>query len=268
MNFAIDSVEAFVAREFRFALVDIIETQGSTPREQGAAMLVSPTDMLGTIGGGQMELMVIAHARALLAGVTTETEMVIPLGPAIGQCCGGRVRVGFRLADDAVRAEVAARLQARLDAQPEVWLFGAGHVGRALADALLLLPVKTMVIETRQSELDLLNAGARRRLVAMPESVVADIPAGSAVAILTHDHALDFMIAAHALARDDLAYVGMIGSRTKRATFASWARDEQVPDEAIDRLILPIGSGVADKRPAVIAALTAAEILKALAAAR
>jgi xanthine dehydrogenase accessory factor len=102
----------------------------------------------------------------------------------------------------------------------------------------------------------------------MPEALVAEIPAGSALVILTHDHALDFLIAREALARTDLAYTGMIGSATKRATFASWLSREGGGERTwLDRLTLPIGgSAVRDKRPEVIAAMTTAEILAALAA--
>ncbi|KQV29868.1 xanthine dehydrogenase accessory protein XdhC [Rhizobium sp. Root73] len=265
MNFAIDSLEAFLAREYKLVIVEIKQTFGSTPREAGTVMLVSPADTHGTIGGGQMEHMAIDHARALLAGVNDQLEMDIPLGPDIGQCCGGRVVLTFRIGDDATRAALDRKLRQRLQALPEVWLFGAGHVGRALADALLLLPLKTYAVETRKNELDLMSAGASHRLVAMPEAIVKEIAPGSAVVILTHDHALDFLIAREALARDDLAYVGMIGSRTKRATFSNWAKKDGLGDEAIGRLVLPIGGkAVSDKRPSVIAAMTAAEILVAL----
>jgi xanthine dehydrogenase accessory factor len=104
----------------------------------------------------------------------------------------------------------------------------------------------------------------------MPEALVRDMPAGAAVVILTHDHALDFLIAREALARMDLAYTGMIGSATKRATFANWLSREGGGERSLlDRLTLPIGgSAVRDKRPEVIAAMTAAEILTALEAYR
>ena len=115
-------------------------------------MLVSPTGAHGTIGGGQMEHMAIDHARALLAGVSDAVEMDIPLGPDIGQCCGGRMVLTFRIGDDAARAALALKLKEKLKALPQVWLFGAGHVGRALADALLLLPLKIFAVETRKNE--------------------------------------------------------------------------------------------------------------------
>ena len=269
MNFAAQSLDAFLDRELRLVIVEVLETRGSTPRETGAIMLVSPGDLHGTIGGGQLEYMAIDNARTLLAGIGGVVSMDIPLGPEIGQYCGGRVLVGFRICDDAARADLRKQIEERRSDFPEVWLFGAGHVGRALTDALLLLPVKTSVVETRETELAQLSAGAHHRLAAMPEAVIDEVAPGSAVVILTHDHALDFLIAKEALARDDLAYVGMIGSKTKRATFASWAGKEGLASAALSRLVLPIGgTAVHDKRPAVIAALAVAEIVTALASYR
>jgi xanthine dehydrogenase accessory factor len=97
--------------------------------------------------------------------------------------------------------------------------------------------------------------------------MVRDAPAGSAFVVLTHDHALDFLIVAEALKREDAAYVGMIGSKTKKATFRNWHLKTAGGSEAgFARLVSPIGgSEVKDKRPAVIAALVAAEIMTALA---
>ena len=250
-------------------LVDITGTQGSTPRETGTFMLVSPTALWGTIGGGQFEFMAIANARQMLAGTGGAPTMDIPLGPEIGQCCGGRTQLRFRQLTPTLKDQLEARLAGEIERLPEVLLFGAGHVGRALAVALAPLPLSVTVVETRQEELANLPAPTKTRLVPMPESLVKDIPAGGAAVILTHDHALDFLIAREALAREDLAYIGMIGSATKRATLASWLSREGGERGSMERLTLPIGgSAVRDKRPEVIAAMTAAEILTALAAYR
>ena len=109
------------------------------------------------------------------------------------------------------------------DAQlPHVYIFGGGHVGHALAIGLRLLPVHAVVVETRADALDGMPARRRDAADAVPEEMVRDAPAGSAFVVLTHDHALDFLIVAEALKREDAAYVGMIGSKTKKATFRSW----------------------------------------------
>jgi xanthine dehydrogenase accessory factor len=169
-----------------------------------------------------------------------------------------------------VDPKLAQRLQQKLAAEaasrPHVYVFGAGHVGRALADALALLPVQAHVMDTRPELLDGLPDGVEAKAVALPEAVVRGAPQGSAYVILTHDHALDFLIAAEALKRADAPYVGMVGSRSKRARFASWYRSTGGDGRLLERLVLPIGGaafagGIGDKRPEVIAALAAAEIL-------
>ncbi len=230
-------------------------------------MLVAEEEIWGTIGGGQLEFLAIDNARAMLKGGGNEA-MDIPLGPEIGQCCGGRTLLLFKPVTDTVAAEFAQRLEREAKANPAVFLFGAGHVGLALAKALAPLPMAVTVVETRADALDELPAEITKRHVAMPEALVGDIPAGGGAVILTHDHALDFLIAREALDRPDLAYVGMIGSQTKRATFASWLKREGADAGTIDRLILPIGGNtVRDKRPEVIAAMVTAELLTILSSA-
>ncbi|MCZ7851475.1 xanthine dehydrogenase accessory protein XdhC [Agrobacterium salinitolerans] len=258
------SLSAFLARPAPTILVEIEAVKGSSPREAGTFMLVSQEALWETIGGGQFEYMAIDHARAMLRTGTTEDRMDIPLGPEIGQCCGGRTLIRFRLITAEISATLEARLKGEAERQSAVFIFGAGHVGKALADALSLLPLTLTVVETREGELRDLSQAVASVLTPMPEALVAKIPANGAAVIVTHDHALDFLIAKEALARSDLAYVGMIGSKTKRATFAHWLEREGEPLSRLAKLTLPIGgTGVRDKRPAVIAALVAAELLQA-----
>lgn len=258
-----ETLTAFLAEEPAI-LVEIEAVKGSSPREAGTFMLVSSTRIWETIGGGQFEYMAIDHARAMLDGKTDIDVLDIPLGPEIGQCCGGRTLLRFTRVTKTIADALTKRMREAEDQQPAVFIFGAGHVGKALANSLSLLPVSVSVIETRRQELIGLPGTVSTHLTAMPEAMVRDIPAGGAVIIVTHDHALDFLIAKEALERDDLAYVGMIGSKTKRATFANWlAREGHVG--TLDNLVLPIGGAlVKDKRPAVIAALATSEVLHAI----
>jgi len=260
------ALETFLAQNPKAILVEIAEARGSTPREAGTVMLVGANSLWGTIGGGQFEFLAIDHARAMLGGKTMPETLDIPLGPEIGQCCGGRTLLRFSDGTPAVIETLQQRLADEHRRQPDVYLFGAGHVGRALAVALAPLPITVTVVETRAEELLHLPDGIITRHVAMPEAMVASIRPGGAAIILTHDHALDFLIAREALARSEkLAYVGMIGSATKRATFASWLKREGGDAGWMDHLTLPIGgTAVKDKRPSVIAALVAAELLVAL----
>lgn len=262
----LDAYSGFVdeAGASGFVLVRVVEAKGSTPRNQDAWMLVSKQGFFGTIGGGRLELEAIEKARGILDGAAA-SDLALPLGPAIGQCCGGHVTLSFDIIPPARFDEIAAMVEAEDAADPQVWLFGGGHVGRALTRALLLLPVKVHVAETRADELALTPEGAAQHLTPLPESLVSGIAPGSVVIVLTHDHALDFLIVSAALARDDLAQVGMIGSDTKRATFSHQYVREGGDRDRLSKLVCPIGRKISDKRPEVIAATVAAEIISALA---
>ena len=246
--------------------VEINDAHGSTPRETGAWMLVSETSIFRTIGGGQLENMAIEKARQLLGSPSNElVEISIPLGPDIGQCCGGKVDLSLEILDPTRLEECATAIEQETDALPNVYIFGAGHVGNALADALLLLPVNAVLIDTRSDLLALAPNQIEKRLTAMPEAEVRGAKAGSAFVVLTHDHALDFLITREVLARNDVAYVGMIGSKTKRATFNNWVRRETQKEVSTDRLNCPMGNpSLKDKRPEVIAALVAAQVIECL----
>ena len=230
--------------------VRISAARGSTPREGGAEMMVTMDGATGSIGGGALEYMALDRARQMLARGETESRMDVSLGPEIGQCCGGRVALSLDRAPATVPPP-----------GPEVLVFGAGHVGRALARALTPLPVRVRLIDSRAEELA--QAGCvPQTLTALPEAEVRRAAPGAAFVIVTHDHALDFLIAVEALARGDAGYVGMIGSASKRAAFLRHAARAGV--EA-GRLTCPIAAHAPrDKRPEVIAAFAAAEIMAAL----
>lgn len=257
-------LETFLAAGDPVIRVRIAAVQGSSPREAGAEMLVTAIRARGTIGGGQLEYMALDQARAMLKSGRNHTAMNVPLGPEIGQCCGGRVEITLDRMDDAMREE-ALRREAEERAQwPEVMIFGAGHVGRALARAMASLPVRVVLVDSRAEELGLADGGLDKRLTPLPESEIHTVGYGAAFVILTHDHALDFLLATEALKRNDAAYVGMIGSATKRASFAGWARRQAIGAD-VRRLVCPMGAaGLGDKRPEVIAAFIAAEVMQAV----
>lgn len=265
MTTVASSLTRFLERSPSAAVVAVREAQGSTPREKGAWMLVSPDAIFGTIGGGQLEFLAIAKARELISENIATGALDIPLGPEIGQCCGGRVVLDISIAGPEGRADLLRRAEAEDAIRPHVYLFGGGHVGHALAAALALLPVRTVVVETRADALEGFPERVETRLAAMPEEAVREAPRHSAFVVLTHDHALDFLIVSEALAREDAAYVGMIGSKTKKATFKSWYLKNGGDENRLLRLVTPIGGEeLRDKRPAVIAAMTAAEVMRAL----
>ncbi|MEX6508229.1 xanthine dehydrogenase accessory protein XdhC [Jiella sp. M17.18] len=245
-------------------LVTVAKALGSTPREAGARMLVTAADVAGTIGGGRLEFDAIARARDMIVGDAPSSSMDVPLGPEIGQCCGGRVLLTLERVDAALLDRLESEAAAEMARQPGVLVFGAGHTGRALAAALAPLPLTVRLVDSRPETLEGLPPAVATIAAAMPEAEVAKAQPGSAFVVMTHDHALDFLITAAALARSDAAYVGMIGSATKRERFRRHLA-EAGREADIARLVLPIGgAALRDKRPTVIAALTAAEIATCL----
>ena len=260
-----DDIRAFLNRRPDSVLVEVTDVKGSAPRDAGAWMLVARDMIFRTIGGGQLEYMVIDHARKILAG-GRDTPMDVPLGPEIGQCCGGRVGLSFKRVNRGLTDELVGKVDAEIATRPHVYVFGAGHVGDALANALSFTPVRVTLVDTREAELMACDVpGVETCLSAMPEQVVRSAPPGSAFIVLTHDHALDFLIVTEALQRRDAVYVGMIGSKTKKATFKNWLKREVGSDDLFENLVCPVGGAVVkDKRPEVIAALVAAEVLTAV----
>ncbi len=262
MTISPTEIRNFLAANAGAICAELAAVRGSSPRNAGAFILVGAGAVLGTIGGGALEYLVIDRARQVMRDRLAGDDLEVPLGPEIGQCCGGRVNIAMRIVDGAKASALVAAAAAEAAARPDVYLFGAGHVGHALARALVLLPLRVHVIDTRPDALAGLPPGVDARAVAMPEAVVRSAPRRSSFVILTHDHALDFLIAAEALKREDAPYVGMIGSRTKRTRFASWYLGEGGGEAGLARLVLPIGvAGLGDKRPEVIAALAVAEIM-------
>lgn len=279
-------------REGPAALVTILATEGSAPRGAGARMVVTDTGLAGTIGGGALEHLSLEQARKLLALAPGSWRVQdYPLGPLLGQCCGGRVRLlvehlaELPEADGPFDVLLAERVQRRplvsgsappplliargplpaagtrfleaveTDSLP-VRLFGAGHVGRAVAARAAGLPLALGWFDSRP------DAAETPGVVLADEDAMvacaAEATEGSAVAIMTHDHGLDYRLTTAALG-SRARYVGLIGSRTKRARFLSRLAADGV-DAA--RLTCPIGlPGLHGRQPEVIAIATLAQLL-------
>jgi xanthine dehydrogenase accessory factor len=146
-----------------------------------------------------------------------------------------------------------------------VYLFGAGHVGRALALALAPLPFAVRWVDSRREAFPA-YAPANVALIHAPgpAAELANAPDGALIVVMTHSHALDLEIVAEALRSERFGYVGLIGSATKRARFLSQMRAAGLSDAVLEKLVCPIGlPGLGGKDPAVIAASTAAQLLMA-----
>ena len=248
----------------RIIQASIVRTIGSSPRNSDTEMFISETDTLGTIGGGQLEYLVINHSKKMIAENIKKDILKISLGPEIGQCCGGKVEVSLLEMYEKDKCLALNRFDKKDKNLPHVYVMGAGHVGRALALQLQHLPVRCVLIDSRVDELAKCSADVETRLSAIPEEDIKSAPRGSAYVILTHDHALDFILCGAALDRHDAKYVGMIGSKTKRVKFKKWYQ-VNYDNNLIRDFTCPIGNlKNQDKRPSIIASFVAAEVIDML----
>lgn len=257
--------EANIANEIDTIIVRVVGATGSTPRDKNAIMLIETDDTHDTIGGGQLEWIVIQKARSVLGNSFEPFKETILLGPEINQCCGGRMELEYSVLSKISIKEAFDTISKSEPDLPNVFIFGAGHTGTELAIGFSRLPVKIICIDTRKDALTKLENICKTICTPLPEEIIRNAPINSGFIILTHDHNLDFMLTAEALTRKDAAYVGMIGSATKKAVFKNWIAKNDYDISIFSNLICPIGKSVIkNKRPTIIAALTIAEVLKRL----
>jgi len=303
-------IQQSLEKQRRAALISVVKVEGSAPREVGARMVIQKdAGFFGTIGGGRLEYETLAVADHALSVETPSASLrVWPLGPNLGQCCGGSVTTLIETFDSVDLAEIR-ELAAAEEAGPflalsrmtkggriarkivyrapggvggaafsaeqfverfgevgeTVLLFGAGHVGRAVVLALSQLPFSVRWIDSRSDQFpDYVPANVVTVRTDEPEREIDLAPSCAFVLIMTHSHPLDYSIAASALRRADLGFVGLIGSVTKRARFASQARQLGLSEQQIARLVCPIGlPEIKGKQPSIIAASVAAQLLTA-----
>jgi xanthine dehydrogenase accessory factor len=246
-------------------LVVVERTEGSVPRERGAWMAVFSHDALGTIGGGHLEWLALREARVRLVQANGSVGALrCPLGPALGQCCGGVVHL---VLEPVNVADSTALRQRWHSGHTPVALFGGGHVGRALVAALAPLPFALRWVDSRNEIFPpTLPANVCAEHSDPVHRAVADLVPGSRVLIMSFSHAEDLDIVDACLRRQsmhgDLPFVGLIGSRTKWATFRRRLEDRGHSAQALAHITCPIGlPGIAGKQPEVIAASVAAQLL-------
>jgi len=278
--------------------VIVAATRGSAPREAGAAMLVWPDGQDGTIGGGTLEWDATARARALLAERRSEL-MELPLGPALGQCCGGHVTLALEYWDQAALTHVTepvfarpmggvttppapvrtalAKAEAGMLPLPHLegkwlvestastgvplWIWGAGHVGRAIAKLAPDLGYDVVLVDDAQTRFPAPLPGVTPLLAKDPGDVVAHAPDEAIHLVLTYSHALDLELCHRILGRS-FGSLGLIGSATKAARFRARLKALGHGPAQIDRMMCPIGQKALGKSPQAIAIGVAADLLQ------
>ena len=231
----------------RFVLLTVVESRGFTPQKQGVHMLVAEDgETAGTIGGGAIELACVVEARALLASGEAARTVRKQLTTELGMCCGGEMVVHLEL----------------LEAQPRLFVFGAGHVARPLAALAAGTGFAVSVVDARPEWLSAERFPSVSRLLRDPEAAARELslePGDSAV-VTTHDHALDQRVVAELLRRE-LRYTGLIGSFAKQRKFALRLRARGFDDATIARLRTPVGLAIGARTPEEIAVSIVAELV-------
>lgn len=246
-------------------LVTVQSTRGSAPREAGTWMAVFADSTVATVGGGHLEFDAIAHARALLEQGAGEPVVRYALGPSLGQCCGGEVVLHF---ERIALPDVQALRQRLATTHTQVALFGGGHVGRAVVQVLAHLPMDLTWIDSRDEIFPAdVPANVQCEHSDPVHAAVADLAPASRVLIMSFSHAEDLDVVAACLgrqrARGDLPYVGLIGSKTKWASFRQRLLARGFTEQELAHVTCPIGvPGIAGKEPAVIAVAVVAQILQ------
>ncbi|MEL0437642.1 xanthine dehydrogenase accessory protein XdhC [Phycobacter sp. K97] len=302
MGFDLEGLKAAVGAHGRVTRVVIAAIRGSSPREVGAAMLVWRTEdgcaQSGTIGGGALEFKAAQQAAIQDKPSILSTHA---LGPDLGQCCGGSVTLlseTYEVSDlEALDAAVIVRpagagremplsVHRRLSQlrsqgtrpaselidgwmiepvhRPErpLWIWGAGHVGRALVDVLSPLPDHAITwVDTAEDRFpQTIPGGVTPVWTENPALLVPHAPSGAQHLILTYSHELDLALC-HALLKHDFAFAGLIGSATKWARFKSRLPALGHTPDRIARITCPIGNPALGKHPQMIAVGVAAQLL-------
>lgn len=289
------------------ALVTVVGVAGSAPREVGAKMLVTAEDSVGSIGGGQLELLAIESARRDLSdgGSRRARLQKFSLGPDLGQCCGGMAQLmieslqekdrswleewrsrdrrgqnGTLITTESSKTWGEATTQERATVEETaggwtvieqiaadivaLWIFGAGHVGTALVKVMAELPFRVTWLDSRPHAHTLPATPLVMPIVSPQVSLEVDAaPAGCSFLVMTHSHQLDLEICDRVMRRGDFAYLGLIGSATKKARFLNRLRSRGYSESLLGKLVCPIGMpGIPGKEPMAIAVATAAELLQ------
>ena len=303
MTLNLEEIEQLVAEHEEIIRVLIVATQGSTPRDTGTRMLVWTKGQKGTIGGGALEYKILDICRQRLAG-GNQNPLVIsqPLGPGLGQCCGGHVKfvleyfsidevnsIKAKTTDQTIYGRPIERdidskmvknfpsvenlpvfkdgwlLELLVTCKEQLWVFGSGHVGAAIVNLVSKLPsIEITWIDFQEDRFPTdIPPDVNKIIAADPEQLTKYAPPGGLFLVLTHSHDLDLKIM-EGLLRKDFSYLGLIGSRTKWSRFKQRLLSLGLSEEVLNQVKCPIGNSALGKHPWQIAVGVSAELLEHL----
>lgn len=230
-----------------FCWATIVRVSGSAPRHVASKMIVTPEGSFGTIGGGALENRVIADAREVMRKKTAECKNY-PLGPLLGQCCGGEVEVFF---------------EPVIPPKP-LYVFGAGHIAESLCPLLTNMEYSVTLIDERPERINLpVFECAAERWNELPSDVFSRVKFGADthIIVITHEHKHDEEIVRFCLDKQ-FKFLGCIGSRSKWEKFKTRFRTQGFTDEQFARVSTPVGLDIGAETPLEIAVAIAAELIQ------
>lgn len=301
MTFNLEEIENYISEHVELIRVLIVSTKGSTPRETGARMLVWDKGQKGTIGGGALEYKILDICRRRLASGNQNPHIISqPLGPGLGQCCGGHIKFVLEYFNQDILRSIKGKIsnkaiysrpilegvefEAPTDHPPsaempvvkdglltenlikpkgQLWIFGSGHVGTAIVNLVANLPsIEITWIDFQEERFPKqIPPGVNKVIAPNPEQLTKYAPEGGLFLVLTHSHDLDFKIM-EGLLRKNFSYLGLIGSKTKWSRFQQRLLSLGLSQEILGKVICPIGDRKLGKHPWHIAVGVSIELLE------
>ena len=237
-------------------MIKIIETKGSVPRNKNVYMVISNNKQFGTIGGGELEFRATNEAKKLLKNNLKKNILKYPLGPSLGQCCGGYLKIELN------KFSSGKKLIEKLDLKNYIlkennnlYIFGAGHVSKSIINKLDGVGFNIFVIDSREEFLSQINNEYIEKIFAKnPEIIIKNTLPNSFYLVMTHSHQLDLLICSHLLNINNFTFLGLIGSKTKRERFKKRLNELGYDNNLIQKIECPIGiNSINGKEPDVIA---------------
>ena len=218
----------------------IISSEGSIPSEAGNYMLISKEDIFGTIGGGNLEYLIINKSQELLKNKIKKSETLsIPLGPGIGQCCGGYVQIELTHHSNGKKG------LENFITNDNLFIFGAGHIGQALSLKSLNLNFNVHLIDSRKNFLYMNEYDDIDYIfVKEPWQLIKNLPLNAYYVVLTHSHDYDFKIINEILIHNSSKFIGLIGSKTKKNRFSNRLKESGHTQNLIDSVECPVGLNI------------------------
>ena len=224
----------------------IFNVKGSSPNKINDIMLISNDTIFGTIGGGNLEYLVVNEAKILIDNKINKKSLNIPLGPGIGQCCGGYVQIKLSLHQNSSEALKNEKLYD--EKNTNLYIFGAGHIGQALISKLENINFNTFLIDSREDFLKMTNINNINYLLSKkPWEIVHRLKDNSYFVVLTHSHDYDLKILNEVL-KKNFTFLGLIGSKTKKNRFFKRLIDNGHNKSLVEKIECPIGINIGNSK--------------------